>query len=166
MFGQIHLTVLDGYIYTDTVVEYLEYSFHNCFFPIMEAPQCTPINVVSMDSLTTNSVCISWDQPYLNTYYQIGYGPRGFQHGSGVFIDSVATTHYTLQNLAAGTEYIAYVRSYCSSADTVSSWKSVQFKTLHAECPAVKDLDTTKVNTGTATIEWKITDSEIAFCQI
>ena len=136
-----------------------------CFFPIMEPLQCAPINVVSMDSLTTNSVYISWEQPYLNTYYQIEYGPRGFQHGSGVFIDSVATTNYTLQNLAAGTEYIAYVRSYCSSADTVSGWKSLQFKTLHAECPAVEDLAAYE-GTRIASIKWSITDSEIAFCQI
>ena len=153
------------YIYTDTVFEYLSYSFHNCFFPIMEPPQCTPINVVSMDSLTSNSVCISWDQPYMNTYYQIEYGPRGFQHGSGVFIDSLTNTNYTLQNLAAGTEYIAYVRSYCSSADTVSSWKSVQFKTPHTECPAVEDLAAYE-GTKIASIKWRITDSEIAFCQI
>ena len=118
-----------------------------------------------MDSLTTNSVHISWEQSYMNTYYQIEYGPRGFQHGSGVFIDSVATTHYTLQNLAAGTEYIAYVRSYCSSADTVSGWKSVQFKTLHTECPAVEDLAAYE-GTKIASIKWSITDSEIAFCQI
>ena len=153
------------YIYTDTVVNHISEVSHNCFFPIMEPPQCTPINVVSMDSLTSNSVCISWDQPYMNTYYQIEYGPRGFQHGSGVFIDSVATTHYTLQNLAGGTEYIAYVRSYCSSADTVSSWKSVQFKTLHTECPAVEDLAAYE-GTKIASIKWRITDSEIAFCQI
>ena len=131
----------------------------------MEPPQCAPINVVNMDSLTTNSVHISWEQPYMNTYYQIEYGPRGFQHGSGVFIDSLTNTHYTLQNLAAGTEYIAYVRSYCSSADTVSSWKSVQFKTPHTECPAVEDLAAYE-GTRIASIKWKITDSEIALCQI
>ena len=136
-----------------------------CFFPIMQPLQCAPINVVDMDSLTTNSVYISWDQPYLNTYYQIEYGPAGFQHGTGVFIDNVTTTNYTLQNLAAGTEYIAYVRSYCSSADTVSSWKSVQFKTLHTECPAVEDLAAYE-GTKIASIKWSITDSEIAFCQI
>ncbi|MBO7200713.1 MAG: fibronectin type III domain-containing protein [Bacteroidales bacterium] len=153
-------------IYPDNTVYVNRGSSHrNCFFPIMEPPQCAPINVVSMDSLTTNSVYISWERPYLNTYYQIEYGPRGFQHGSGVFIDSVATTHYTLQNLAAGTEYIAYVRSFCSSADTVSGWKSVQFKTLHTECPAVEDLAAYE-GTRIASIKWSITDSEIAFCQI
>ena len=153
------------YIYTDTVLNYISKVFHNCFFPIMEAPQCAPINVVSMDSLTANSVHISWEQPYLNTYYQIEYGPRGFQHGSGVFIDSVATTHYTLQNLAAGTEYIAYVRSYCSSADTVSGWNGIAFKTLHIECPAVENLAVYE-GTKIASIKWSITDSEIALCQI
>ena len=148
----------------DTVIEFSS-SSRNCFFPIMEPLQCTPINVVDMDSLSANSVHISWERPYLNTYYQIEYGPRGFQHGSGVFIDSVATTHYTLQNLAAGTEYIAYVRSYCTSADTVSGWKSVQFKTLHTECPAVEDLAAYE-GTRIASIKWSITDSEIALCQI
>ena len=149
----------------NSIIEETIEVFNGCLFPIMEPLQCAPINVVSMDSLTTNSVYISWDQPYLNTYYQIEYGPRGFQHGSGVFIDSVATTHYTLQNLAAGTEYIAYVRSFCSSADTVSSWKSVQFKTLHTECPAVENLAAYE-GTKIASIKWSITDSEIAFCQI
>lgn len=159
-----HYTIW-AHIYTDTVVDYISKTFHNCFFPIMQPLQCAPINVVSMDSLTTNSVYISWDQPYMNTYYQIEYGSRGFQHGSGVFIDSVTTTNYTLQNLAAGTEYIAYVRSYCSMADTVSSWKSVQFKTLYTECPAVEDLAVYE-GAKIASIKWKITDSEIAFCQI
>ena len=139
---------------------------HNCFFPIMQPPPCVPINVVNMDSRTANSMYISWEQPYLSSYYQIEYGPVGFQHGSGVFIDNVTTTNYTLQNLASGTEYIAYVRSYCSFADTVSGWKSVEFKTLHTECPTVEDLDTTSISTKMATIEWKITDSEITLCQI
>ena len=135
-------------------------------FPIMEPHPCAPISTTFVDSLTHNTAYIRWEQTYLSSYYQIEYGPRGFQHGSGVFIDSVTITGYILQGLNADMEYTAYVRSYCSSSDTVSSWKCIEFRTLSDECPQVENLDTVYVSDTNVRIEWKITDSEISFCQI
>ena len=138
----------------------------NCFFPIMQPPSCIPINAVRADNITNSSVHISWEQSYLSSYYQIEYGPSGFQHGTGILVDSITTTDYTLQGLTSGEDYTAYVRSYCSETDTVSSWKYVKFKTFNAVCPIVEDFGTAHVSDKMVRIEWKITDSEISLCQI
>ena len=138
----------------------------SCFFPIIQPPACVPINAVQMDNLTNNSAHISWEQPYLSSYYQIEYGPLGFQHGEGILVDSITATDYVIQGLDAGMGYIAYIRSYCSGTDTMSNWKCIKFKTLHSECLAVEDFGTAHVSDKMVRIEWKITDSEISLCQI
>ena len=71
-----------------------------------------------------------------------------------------------MQGLDEGTEYTAYVRSYCSSSDTVSSWKYIEFKTLHTECPLVEYFDTAYVSDKMIRTRWEIANPEITFCQI
>lgn len=150
----------------NSVTEYWGSAMFNCFFPIIQPLACVPINAVRMDNLTNNSVHISWEQSYLSSSYQIEYGPSGFQHGEGIFIHNISTTDYTLQGLDEGTEYTAYVRSYCSSSDTVSSWKYIEFKTLHTECPLVEYFDTAYVSDKMIRTRWEIANPEITFCQI
>jgi hypothetical protein len=139
------------------------------FFPIMEPPSftCPPVTRFKADSITYNSAYIHWEQSLRNTYCQMEYGKKGFQHGTGVFVDSITQEEMWLNNLETNTRYDVYVRAYCEAEDTVTNWGRVSFQTFDTTCASVTNLATVYVQDKLARISWEITDSvEVGNCEM
>ena len=144
---------------------------YGSFFPIMEpAPySCDPITKLKADSISYNSAYIHWRHTLYNTYYQMEYGEKGFQHGTGVFIDSIMAQEMWLNNLETNTKYEVYVRAYCDAEDSasVSPWRKVSFKTFDTTCAVVANPTTVYVQDKLARISWEITDKEeVSNCEM
>ena len=141
------------------------------FYPIMEpAPySCYPITKLKADSVSYNRAYTSWEQAVTSTYYQMEYGEVGFQHGTGVFIDSIMSQELWLNNLETNTKYEVYVRAYCDAEDSasVSPWRKVAFETFDTTCAAIANPTTVYVQDKLARISWEITDKEeVSNCEI
>jgi hypothetical protein len=97
------------------------------------------------------------------------YGEVGFQHGTGVFVDSIMAQEIWLNNLETNTKYEVYVRAYCDAEDStsVSPWRKVAFETFDTTCAAVANPTTVYVQDKLARISWEITDKEeVSNCEI
>ncbi len=95
-------------------------------------PSCpTPKNLTGTVSAT--SVNLTWNtNGSTASQWEIEYGPRGFQLGSG-FTTTSSTNAATINYLDVQTEYDVYVRGICA-ADDQSEWSDVfEFAT---PCPA------------------------------
>ncbi len=78
-----------------------------------------------MDSVTTNSITISWtdnlNDPAPNTEYTIEYGLIGFTQGTGTILTNQSNPA-TITGLNAQTQYDFYVQANCDVNDN-SYWK-------------------------------------------
>ena len=145
--------------------------YFGVFYPIMEpAPySCYPITKLKADSVSYNRAYTTWEQAVTSTYYQMEYGEVGFQHGTGVFIDSIMAQELWLNNLETNTKYEVYVRAYCDAEDSasVSPWRKVAFETFDTTCAAIANPTTVYVQDKLARISWEITDKEeVSNCEI
>ena len=80
---------------------------------------CPRVDSIRVDSVTTNSMTISWTGTAPN--YTIEYGPQGFSLGSGtqIYVPSTAVapstrSTYTINGLHTAHDYDFYIRSQCS----------------------------------------------------
>ena len=62
-------------------------------------------------------------------FCQMEWGESGFEQGSGNFKNNIYDTTYFFQNLAAGTTYDVYVRTYCQRSGIYSDWQKLTFTT-------------------------------------
>ncbi|MCH3924751.1 MAG: choice-of-anchor J domain-containing protein [Bacteroidales bacterium] len=83
---------------------------------LVSMPCIAPTNVTSSE-ITQTSAKISWTSSASASSWQVKLGDNGSVIDTNV-------TNYTFNNLTAGTNYIAYVRSKCSDT-TYSDWASV-----------------------------------------
>ncbi len=83
-------------------------------------PSCIRPDSVVSRNVTGTSATVAWTGTAAN--YQIEYGPRGFEHGTGIrVLSSIDTVNLT--GLSAGVTYEAYVRAICAAGDT-SNWSN------------------------------------------
>ena len=80
---------------------------------------CPRVDSISIDSVTANSMTLSWNGTAPN--YMIEYGPQGFALGSGrqIYVASSAIApstrnHYTITGLHTAQDYDFYIRSHCT----------------------------------------------------
>ena len=99
-------------------------------------PYCPRVRgVAAMADIAQNSATVSWNETN-DDYYQLEYGNRGFALGTGIRINSIQHSPYTLHNLAPNSEYDVYIRGICDG-DT-GNWSFVY--TFHSGCAPLQDL--------------------------
>ena len=88
-------------------------------------PSCYDVENLNVDSVTTDSITISWtdnlNDPAPNTEYTIEYGPTGFTQGTGTILTNQSNPA-TITGLNAQTQYDFYVQANCDVNDD-SYWK-------------------------------------------
>ena len=89
-----------SYIFDDFTIDYATNCFH-------------PTNLV-VDSITDNSVTLSWTEVGTATDWLIEYGPVGFTPGNGTSV-SASANPFTVENLTPATPYDFYVYANCGS---------------------------------------------------
>ena len=89
-----------SYIFDDFTIDYATNCFH-------------PTNLV-VDSITDNSVTLSWTEVGTATDWLIEYGPVGFTPGNGTSV-SASANPFTVENLTPATPYDFYVYADCGS---------------------------------------------------
>ena len=97
-----------------------------------------PTNLtVTNSTLTTTTANLSWTPSTVSTNHEwtLEWGPAGFAQGYGDTVHITSTPFYSFSNLAPGTEYDVYIRTYCSSSDA-SAWVKKTFRTHYFNCPA------------------------------
>jgi hypothetical protein len=98
-----------------------------------EAPTCFNVTGLTVDSIVTNSVTVSWTDN--NTVapvdgWEIEYGVPGFNQGLGTTV-TANTNPFTITGLTSLTDYEFYVRANCGATDGFSNWVGpLQFTTL------------------------------------
>ena len=86
---------------------------------------CTPPSMIYLFDVTESTALIVWTGTEEN--YNIEYGPRGFEQGTGTVVQ-VTGTSYTLTGLTPETDYTVYVQSDCGDGNT-SEWLPYDFST-------------------------------------
>nr|WP_321225226.1 fibronectin type III domain-containing protein [uncultured Psychroserpens sp.] len=74
---------------------------------------CNEVTNVSSNSITSNSVTLTWDNISTAASYTIEYGISGFSLGNGTLI-STTQSNLDLVNLNANTSYDVYIQTFCS----------------------------------------------------
>ena len=103
-------------------------------FPILTPAPCMPpiwLNVVEQHR---KGASFEWRAQYANTYFELEYGPQGFDEGTGTLIgpiypDAQYNCHVSLDSLVMDADYTVRVRSYCNSTGGYSDWTSLDFHT-------------------------------------
>ena len=73
---------------------------------------CAQVTGVSVSQITANSAVVSWNAVDA-VKYEIEYGDRNFNQGTGTTIVVNQGTSYTLTGLTADYDYSVFVRAYC-----------------------------------------------------
>ena len=89
-------------------------------FSIDEMPSCPDPMNLSISTIQTNSVEITWLEIGTATNWKVQYGLSGFALGSGTIAPTSNNPH-TQGGLIASTSYHFYVQSDCGAGDT-SNW--------------------------------------------
>ena len=104
-------------------------------FQISAIPNCSRPSGIVIDTVTSNSVTISWATSGMSDYV-VEYGLHGFELGTGTSV-SINTNTITLNNLNHSAHYDVYVAGLCSGSDTSEYSFPVSFFT---ECGNIDSL--------------------------
>jgi len=89
---------------------------------IIETPNCPgPISLTTSD-IASDSANLSWTENGTATSWQIEWDTANFSQGAGNLLVTTSNP-YSLDSLAADTEYDFYVRAICGAGDT-SAWST------------------------------------------
>ena len=83
-------------------------------------PTCPRPDLLTLTGRSDSEISVSFSELGSAARWQLQYGQKGFEAGSGTTVELTSTAH-TLTGLAADTEYDIYVRSLCSD-DDMSRW--------------------------------------------
>ncbi len=99
----------------------------------------SPINL-TVDTTTATTATISWtDRAISPAGYELEYGIRGFEQGTGTIVAST-TNPATITGLLPGNNYEVYVRALCGT--DAGSW-SMNSATFSTECQPITTLPVT-----------------------
>ncbi|WP_438961302.1 choice-of-anchor J domain-containing protein [Nonlabens sp.] len=82
-------------------------------------PACPVPSAFMVDSVTSDTVNLSWTAGSTETEWDIEYGPVGFTPGSGTVV-TVTTNPYALTGLTDNTEYDIYITANCTATQVSS----------------------------------------------
>jgi hypothetical protein len=99
---------------------------------IIAPPSCLPVNSLTVNNVTDNSLGLGWTSSGTATTWNIEYGPTGFTPGTGTTIPGVTTNPYSITGLSSNTQYDFYVQADCGGGD-LSYWSSA-FGPILTEC--------------------------------
>lgn len=80
---------------------------------------CPSPNSVNTSSITTTTATSTWSAVGPGTLWDFEYGVNGFTQGTGTLVPNLAVTNYNLVGLNPGTTYQYYVRSKCTSENSL-----------------------------------------------
>lgn len=86
---------------------------------VHEKPTCPEPKNLTLNAVTSSSASVGWTSGGA-TNWQIEYGTRGFNKGSGTLVNA-GSNPFTISGLSANTAYDIYVRDSCGAGD-VSLW--------------------------------------------
>lgn len=111
---------------------------------------CPAPEGLNVYDISRNSATFDWISSEGAGVWQLEVWQPGNRHISL----PISERPYTLEGLVPGTEYCAYIHSFCGSADQIAGeWSdTVCFTT--AVCPEVTGLDTTVVTTSSVSLVW------------
>ena len=93
---------------------------------------CTQVTGVTVSQITANSAVVTWNAVSA-VKYEIEYGDRNFNQGTGTTIVVNQGTSYTLTGLLPDYDYSVFVRAYCEE-NVDGAWSDqVDFTTPHGE---------------------------------
>lgn len=85
-----------------------------------------------------HDVTLTWSTTDPADAFELEYGQAGFVPGSGNSVTTTGTT-YTLDGLAAATQYVVWIRTLCSDS-IYGEWSTFSFTTAPDTCATVLDL--------------------------
>ncbi|MFP4846511.1 T9SS type A sorting domain-containing protein [Winogradskyella sp. PE311] len=88
---------------------------------LREGPTCFEPTNVNFDSTSDEAVEISWNENGIATTWNIEWGIEGFNLGTGILIENIASNPYTIAGLLQNVGYDFYIRSNCA-VDDLSDW--------------------------------------------
>ncbi len=102
---------------------------------------CPAPTAIIIDSVTTTTAVLHWNDRTSNPAgYELEYGFRGFEQGTGTVVSSTGNPT-TLTGLTPGTHYEVYVRTLCNATEA-GPW-SVAFGSFTTECAPINTLPVT-----------------------
>lgn len=117
---------------------------------------CNTVTSVSANTVTDNSVNISWNDASNTGSYIVQYGTSGFALGGGTSV-SATTTTISISGLQGNTTYDVYVQTICSE-NNISMFTDVySFTTSVMPCAAVTNVSSSIITDTAATITWEDT---------
>jgi hypothetical protein len=106
-------------------------------------PSCLAPTSIELDSSSTNSLSINWNNPSSASNFIIEYGTEGFTLGTGTQV-TATDTFKTIGSLNSATDYDFYVRNICSATDS-SSWSNTA--TFTTDCEELTTINESFENT-------------------
>ena len=91
--------------------------------------ECPGPNNIAATSISNNSIRFSWTERGAATAWNIEYGSKGFEQGTGTMVEA-STKPFNVTGLTASTEYDFYVQSDCGNGST-SDWAGPVSATTH-----------------------------------
>lgn len=89
-------------------------------FTYEKAPACLePLNPIAID-FGVDFATVKWDNYKPATEWQIEYGAKGFEHGTGTIVNATSFPFKITESVLNDTEYDFYVRTKCG--DGYSGW--------------------------------------------
>ena len=111
---------------------------------------CPPPDSAQVYDITHNSATFNWSASGNDSLWRIEVWQPGDRH----MAYTVNQHPYTIEELASGSEYLAYVHGYCGSNNQIDGlWSdTLRFSTL--ACPAVTGLDTSALTPTSVALVW------------
>ena len=114
---------------------YYEYNRANIRFCI--GGYCMKTANIAKEDLSEHSMKITWYPGYLETAWNVEYGPQGFEPGTGIAATVSGAPEFTLSQLSSG-YYDFYVQADCG--DATGKWVKATFATSDIECTQYGEL--------------------------
>lgn len=89
------------------------HQYYDCIFPIITPPPCYVPELVGVEPLDATSMRAVWDPTPFGTSFEVEYGPRGFEQGTGMVIVTEDTS-VVLSGLEPSQVYDIYLRARCT----------------------------------------------------
>jgi hypothetical protein len=125
-------------------------------------PTCIPLGAISIDSVSDNSVSISWSQASSEIAWDIEL--INITNGDTfTFVpnyDDLSSNNPTLTGLLPETDYSFIVRADCGAIDGASVWTNVYNFTTLPTCQAPTALTLDGVTNDEITVSWTSEDNE------
>ncbi|HOY38981.1 MAG TPA: fibronectin type III domain-containing protein, partial [Bacteroidales bacterium] len=91
------------------------------FFASCTEPECYPPINPAITSIHAEGAVVSWEASASIGNYQVSYGFSGFNTNEGYLSEDLTETNYTISGLFPQTTYEVYIRTLCTSGNSIWS---------------------------------------------